>query len=108
MVDWSFQDDCLDVIGQNQVGKIILPTGAGKSRIEFRHAKRLMVRDDGVHQVVIITAPRIILCQQLIKNFYDALRSGESPPADGEEGLVTVAVLDEVWHALGREANRDA
>jgi predicted dehydrogenase len=46
--------------------------------------------------------------ETLIKNFYDALRSGESPPADGEEGLVTVAVLDEVWHALGREANRDA
>lgn len=131
MVDWSFQDDCLDVIGQNQVGKIILPTGAGKSRIEFRHAKRLMVRDDGVHQVVIITAPRIILCQQLIKNFYEFLEdkyhnvsevftfvsSGKIPPIRVNGKLISSAdigksttCVDEVAYdiQLAKENDRDS
>lgn len=67
----THQERCLDRMLQNTCGKIILPTGTGKSRIEFEHSKRKLVRDDGIHQVVIILAPRIILCQQLLTNFYN-------------------------------------
>lgn len=73
MSDYSFQDECLEIMKNNAVGQIILPTGSGKTRIEFEYAKSKLVRRDDKHQVVIIVAPRIILCQQLIRNFFSFL-----------------------------------
>ena len=68
--DYSHQQECLDTMhapGVNS-GVIVLPTGAGKSRIEFDHARYLSDNKDK-HNIVIFVAPRIILCQQLIKDF---------------------------------------
>ena len=73
MADYSFQPQCLEIMNKNIAGKIILPTGAGKSRIEFEYARSKMTRNDDKQQIVIIVAPRIILCQQLIQNFFDYL-----------------------------------
>lgn len=75
MADYSFQKECLNEIEKNKAGIIILPTGAGKTRIEATHATNKMIRDDGKHQIVIVLAPRIILCQQLIKDFYEFLNN---------------------------------
>jgi len=127
MVDWSFQDECLDLMQQIPTGKIILPTGAGKSRIEFSYAKSKLVRNDGIHQIVVIVAPRIILCQQLIKNFYEFVdnkdnsvqevftfvSSGKVPPVriNGKLQYIgkSTTTIDEIAHdiRLARQHNRD-
>lgn len=75
MANWDHQLECLNVMQQSSKGVIVLPTGSGKSRVEFEYAKSKLSRDDNIHQIVIIVAPRIILCQQLIKNFYDYMLS---------------------------------
>lgn len=68
---YRHQDECLESMTQNNnKGIVIIPTGGGKSKIEFKWAKSKLVREDGIHQIVVIVAPRIILCQQLIANFY--------------------------------------
>lgn len=127
MVDWSFQEECLNIMQQNPLGKIILPTGSGKSRIEFSYAKSKLIRNDGVHQIVIVVAPRIILCQQLIKNFYDFVNtkdnsvqevftfvsSGKVPPVkiNGKRQYVgkSTTVIDEIAHdiKIAKQCDRD-
>ena len=128
MADWSFQNDCLNIMAKNTVGNIILPTGAGKSRIEFSFAKSKLIRDDGIHQIAIIVAPRIILCQQLIKNFYDFIASkedkieevftfvssGKVPPIriNGKLQYVgkSTTKIDEITHdiRLAKQCDRDS
>jgi hypothetical protein len=68
--DYSHQQECLNVIHAPGVnaGVVVLPTGAGKSRIEFDHARYVSENKDR-HNIVIFIAPRIILCQQLIRDF---------------------------------------
>lgn len=68
--DYSHQSECLDIMHADGVdaGVIVLPTGSGKSRIEFEHA-RYVSADKSAHNIVIFVAPRIILCQQLIRDF---------------------------------------
>lgn len=70
MANYDYQEDCLEAMKVANKGKIIIPTGGGKSRIEFEYAKSKLVANDNIHQIVVIVAPRIILCQQLIRNFY--------------------------------------
>lgn len=68
--DYSHQDECLDTMHADGVdsGVVVLPTGAGKSRIEFEHAQ-FVSKNKTRHNIVIFVAPRIILCQQLIREF---------------------------------------
>lgn len=70
--DYTFQTECGNAISSSEKGVIVLPTGAGKSRIEFNH---IFDKIDGAKnpQVFIITAPRIVLCQQLIEDFIEGL-----------------------------------
>lgn len=66
--NYSYHDECLNAMDLVKAGVINLPTGSGKSRIEFRHASKVSNNKDK-HTIVIFVAPRIILCQQLIKEF---------------------------------------
>lgn len=38
--------------------------------------------------------------EMLIKQFYESLRRGKAPPVNGEDGLATVTLLDEMWQAM--------
>lgn len=44
--------------------------------------------------------------ETLITRFYESLRRGGPPPVSAEEGLQTVAVLEDLCNALGRETDR--
>jgi predicted dehydrogenase len=39
----------------------------------------------------------------LIKEFYDSIRRGQTPPVTGEDGRANAAVLDQIWEALDRD-----
>ena len=70
----NMQMECVDIMMQNVAGQIILPTGAGKSRIEYTYIGKKFKADNGKHKVAIIVVPRIMLGQQHIKEIRKILQ----------------------------------
>lgn len=70
--NYSFQLGCNAKMLTAIKGVIALPTGSGKSRIEFNHVLDRVHANDN-HKVFVITMPRIVLGQQLIQEFCDHL-----------------------------------
>jgi superfamily II DNA or RNA helicase len=85
---WIHQAKAVEAMKNNTAGRVYLPTGAGKSRIEFKYAESKLIADDGKHQIVMIVAPTIVLCQQLTQDFYKFFREKEG---NSNNSLIFVA-----------------
>lgn len=61
----------------NQKGKIVLPTGTGKTLIECEIVRRYIVQSQakGIFPVIKINSPRILLCIQIFEEIFAYLNS---------------------------------
>jgi superfamily II DNA or RNA helicase len=69
MTRYDYQDEAVNAVldSKEDVGKVILPTGTGKSRIQGRIIAESMIRNPGFGIYMILT-PRILLTNQLMKD----------------------------------------
>ena len=62
------QSEALNVMNQNDIGQIIVPTGGGKTYIMIEDLKANLNNN-----VTVIVAPRILLAQQLCDDFITSI-----------------------------------
>ena len=63
------QQRALDALVKYLKGQIIIPTGGGKTNVAIFDAIREFLKD--IPQTIVITAPRILLAEQLSSEFLE-------------------------------------
>ena len=70
------QSRALEAMRDANKGKILIPTGGGKTLIAIRHCQEILSRDTR-NRVVIVVAPRILLATQLCEEFITGLNTAD-------------------------------
>ena len=65
------QKKAIDAMWDNGKGQVIIPTGGGKTICMIEDAKKRFERDD--HTRIVVVAPRILLAEQLCKEFLEII-----------------------------------
>ena len=102
------QHDVVNAMIENRKGKIIVPTGGGKTLCMITDAKREF---KGNNKTIVVVAPRILLAQQLCADFLNII--GEDNVSvmhvhSGKTNYYTTTNSAEVynWKALNWKRNR--
>jgi len=70
---YDYQQDALNSCSTSKKGKVILPTGTGKTRIQAALIAIDIIKNEGKFKMYAINAPRIMLSYQLMREVYTFL-----------------------------------
>jgi hypothetical protein len=70
---YDYQQEALQVTNLSKKGKVILPTGTGKTRIQAAIIAIDILKNPNKFRMYVINAPRIMLSYQLLREVYSFL-----------------------------------
>lgn len=70
---YDYQREALEAAQNNNKGKVILPTGTGKTRIQAAIIAIDILKNENKFRMYVINAPRIMLSYQLLREVYSFL-----------------------------------
>lgn len=79
---YKHQEDCINILKNNNIGQIVLPTGTGKTLIQMEILRYIIINKPGF-LLGVINSPKITLSYQLIKEFWKYLNNYGIPAKFG-------------------------
>ena len=99
------QIDALDSMSNTPKGKVIIPTGGGKTMCMIEDTKRLFARNEKFAHTVVVVAPRILLAQQLCEEFLQFIDAEVIHVHSGDTKYNSTTKTDELEHWYNNSRN---